>query len=134
MYEFYLWFGLILTHFFKMDELLLVAHVVTCSLLAAAPEPVELLLRIWELSTIWHILHPHVLGLVDSGNSFYNAISLALATKICLIYYQPYVGPPVGTALAGSTLDIVGVIKNITFILTDESGMHHLLSSRLVIV
>ena len=61
------------------------------------------------------------LGLVDRGNSFYNAISLAVATKIGLTYYQPYDGPPVGTALAGSTLDIVRVIKNITFTLIDES-------------
>ena len=75
-----------------------------------------------------------VLGVVDSDNSFYNAMSLAVATRIGLTYYQPYEGPPVGTALAGSTLDIVGVIKNTPFALTDKSGKHHLLSSRLVIV
>ena len=71
-------------------------------------------------------------GLVDSGNSFHNAISLAVGTNIGLTYYQPYERPPVGTALAGSTLDIVGVIKNTTFALTDEFGKRHLLSSRLV--
>ena len=74
-----------------------------------------------------------ILGLVDSGNSFY-AMSLTIAKRISLTYYQPYEGPPVGTALAGSTLDIVGVIKNFTFALTDESRKCHLPSSRLVIV
>ena len=40
-----------------------------------------------------------VLGLVDSGNSFYNAISLAVANKIGLSNFNHYTGPPVGTAL-----------------------------------
>ena len=75
-----------------------------------------------------------VLWLIDSGNSFYNAISLAVATKIGLTYYQPYDGPPVGTALAGSNLDVVGLIKSTTFSLIDESGKEHRLSSPLVIV
>ena len=48
-----------------------------------------------------------VLGLVDGGNSFYNAISLAVATKIGSPTISPCDGPPVGTALAGSTLDII---------------------------
>ena len=63
-----------------------------------------------------------VLGLVNSGNSFYNAISLSVATKIGLNQYDEYQGPPVGTALIGSTLDIVGIINKIGFGLTDESG------------
>ena len=75
-----------------------------------------------------------VLGLVDSGNSFYNAISLAVATKIGLTYYQHYNGPHVGTALAGSTLDIVGIIKNTSFTLVNESRLHYPMSSWLVIV
>ena len=80
------------------------------------------------------ICNSTILVLVYSGNSFYNAMSLAVATKIGLTYYQPYEGPPVGTALAGSTLDIVGVIRHVSFSLTYESGKRHLLSSRLVIV
>ena len=75
-----------------------------------------------------------VLGLVDSGNSFYNAISLAVANKIGLSNFNHYAGPPVGTALIGSTLDIVGIVDNITLGLTDESGRQHSISSRLVIV
>ena len=57
------------------------------------------------------ICNSTVLGLVDSGNSFYNAISFAVATRIGLTYYQPYEGPPVGTAMAGSTLVIVGLSR-----------------------
>ena len=75
-----------------------------------------------------------VLGLVDSGNSFYNAISLAVANKIGLSNFDHYTGPPVGTALVGSTLDIVGIINNITLGLIDESGRQHSISSRLIIV
>ena len=75
-----------------------------------------------------------VLGLVDSGNSFYNAISLSVATKIGLNQYDRYQGPPVGTALVGSTLDIVGIINKIGFGLTDESGQRHVINARLVIV
>ena len=75
-----------------------------------------------------------VMGLVDSGNSFYNAILLAVAKKIGLTYYQPYDGPPVCTASVGSSLDIVGLIHSITFSLTDESGKEYKLTSRLVIV
>ena len=75
-----------------------------------------------------------VLGLVDSGNSFYNAISLSVATKIGLTQYDKYQGPPVGTALVGSTLDIVGVVNKIGFGLTDESGQRHVINARLVIV
>ena len=75
-----------------------------------------------------------ILGLVDSGNSFYNAISLAVTTKIGLSYYQPYKGPPVGTAQTGSALNVVGLIKSITFGLMDETGKIHKLALRLVIV
>ena len=74
------------------------------------------------------------MGLVDSGNSFYNAISLSVAKRIGFIYYQEYNGPPVGTASVGSSLDIVGLIHSTTFSLTDESGKEHKLTSRLVIV
>ena len=80
------------------------------------------------------ICNSTVLGLVDSGNSFYNAMSLAVATRIGLTYCQPYEGPPVGTAMDGSTLDIVEVIKSTSFTLTDESGKRHVFPSRLAIV
>ena len=75
-----------------------------------------------------------IMGLVDSGNSFYKAMSLAVAMKIGLTYYHPYKGPPVGTASTGSSLDIVGLIQSTTFSLTDESRKEHKLTSRLVIV
>ena len=75
-----------------------------------------------------------VLGLVDSGNTFYNAISLSVAVKIGLNQYDEYEGPPVGTALVGSTLDIVGIANKVRFGLTDESGQRHVINSRLVIV
>ena len=39
-----------------------------------------------------------VMALVDSGNSFYNALSLSVAKRIKLLDYQPYRGSPVGTA------------------------------------
>ena len=80
------------------------------------------------------ICNSTILGLVDSGNSFYNAISSAVATRIGLTYYQPYEGPPVGTAAIGSNLDIVGIIKNTTLSFTDKSGKSHSFPSRLVIV
>ena len=75
-----------------------------------------------------------VLGLVNSGNSFYNAISLAVANKIGLSHFDCYSGPPVSTALVGSTFDIVRTVKNINFGLIDESGRQHSISSRLVII
>ena len=75
-----------------------------------------------------------VLGLVDSGNTFHNAISLSVAVKIGLHQYDEYEGPPVGTALVGSTLDIVGIANKVRFGLTDESGRRHVIHSRLVIV
>ena len=75
-----------------------------------------------------------VMALVDSGNSFYNALSLAVSKKIGLIQYQPYNGSPVGTALVGSSLNIVGLIKSITLSLTDDTGKEHKLTSWLVIV
>ena len=61
-------------------------------------------------------------------------MSLAVATQIGLTYYQPYEGPPVRTAMAGSTMDIVRVIKSASFTLTDESSKRHVFFSRLVIV
>ena len=75
-----------------------------------------------------------IMGLVDSGNRFYNAISLAVAKKIGLTYYQPYDGLPVGTASVGSNLDIVGLIHSTTFSLIDESEEEYKLTSRLVII
>ena len=75
-----------------------------------------------------------VLGLVDSGNSFYNTISLFVVTKIGLNQYHKYQGPPVGMALMGSALDIVGIVNKIGFGLTDESGQRHVVNSRLVII
>ena len=75
-----------------------------------------------------------VTALVNSGNSFYNALSLAVAKRIGLLQYQPYKGSPVGTASVGSSLNIVGLIPSITFNLTDDTGKEHQLTSRLVIV
>ena len=75
-----------------------------------------------------------ILGLVDSGNSFYNAISLAVANKIGLTQYQAYQGPPVGTAQTGSHLTVVGIINSVTLRLTDETGKIHKFASSLVIV
>ena len=85
-----------------------------------------------KLLPVW-LCGSTVIGLVDSGNSFYNAISLAVANKIGLSNFHHYTGPPVATALVGSTLDIVGII-NITLGHIDESGRQHSISSRLVIV
>ena len=75
-----------------------------------------------------------IIGLVDSSNSFHNAILLAVAKKIGLTYYHPYKGPLVGTASVGSSLDIVRLIHSTTFSLTNESGKEHKLTSWLVIV
>ena len=75
-----------------------------------------------------------VMALVDSGNSFYNALSLAVAKRINLSQYQPYKGSPVGTASIGSNLDIVGIIPSIAFNLTDHTDKEHPLTSRHVII
>ena len=75
-----------------------------------------------------------IMALVDSGNSFYNALSLSVAKRMNLRDYKPYTGSPVGTASIGSSIDIVGVIPSITFYLRDESGKEHGMSSRLVVV
>ena len=75
-----------------------------------------------------------VMALVDSGNSFYNALFLAVAKRINLHEYQPYKGSPVGTAFVGSSLNIVGIIPSIAFNITGDTGKEHSLTSRLVIV
>ena len=75
-----------------------------------------------------------VMALVDSGNGFYNALSLSMAKRINLHEYQPYEGSPVGTASVGSSINIVGIIPSITFHLQDDTGKEHSLASRLVIV
>ena len=75
-----------------------------------------------------------VMALVDSGNSFYNALSLAVTKKIGLLQYEPYKGSPVGTASVGSSLNIVGVVPSIQLTLTDDTGKEHQLTSRLVVV
>ena len=74
-----------------------------------------------------------VMALVDSGNGFYNALSSAVAKKFSLLQYQPYKGSPVGTASVGSSLNIVEVIPSIHFILTDDTGKEHQLTSRQVV-
>ena len=74
------------------------------------------------------------MALVDSGNSFYNALSSAVAKKIGLLQYKPYKGSPVGTASVGSSLNIVGVVPSIQLTLTDDTGKEHQLTSRLVVV
>ena len=75
-----------------------------------------------------------IMALVDSGNSFYNALSLSVAKRINLLNYQPYTGSPVGTASIGSSINIVGAVPSILFYLQDDSGKEHAMSSRLVIV
>ena len=46
-----------------------------------------------------------IMALVDSGNSFCNALSLSVAKRIQLLNYQPYTGSPVGTASVGSSIN-----------------------------
>ena len=75
-----------------------------------------------------------VMALVDSGNSFYNALSLAVAKKIGLLQFELYKGSPVGTASVGSSLNIVGVIPSIQLTLTDDTSKEHQLTSRLIVV
>ena len=75
-----------------------------------------------------------VMALVDSGNSFYNALSLSVAKRVNLHDYQPYQGSPVGTASLGSSIDIVGIVPSIEFRLKDQDGKEHPMKSRLVIV
>ena len=75
-----------------------------------------------------------VMSLIDSGNSFYNALSQSVAKRIGLVDYQPYKGSPVGTASIGSSINVVGIVPTINFRLTDETGKEHSLPSRLMIV
>ena len=75
-----------------------------------------------------------VMALVDSGNSFYNALSSSVAKRINLLEYQPYKGSPVGTASVGSSINIVVIIPSINFHIQDDTGKEHSLASRLVIV
>ena len=75
-----------------------------------------------------------VMALVDSGNSFCNALSLSVAKRIQLLDYQPYTGSPVGTASVGSSINIVGIFPSINFYIHDDTGKEHVMPSRLVIV
>ena len=75
-----------------------------------------------------------VMALVDSGNSFCNALSLSVAKKIPITDYQPYTGSPVGTASVGSSINIVGIVPSINFYIPDDTGKEHVLPSRLVLV
>ena len=75
-----------------------------------------------------------IMALVDSGNSFCNALSLSVAKRIQLLNYQPYTGSPVGTASVGSSINIVGTFPSINFHILDETGKEHVMPSRLVIV
>ena len=75
-----------------------------------------------------------VVALVDSGNSFCNALSLSVAKRIQLLNYQPYTGSPVGTASVGSSINIVGIFPSINFHILDETGKEHVMPSGLVIV
>ena len=55
-----------------------------------------------------------ILGLVDSGNIFYNVISDTLANSLNLTNkLLPYEGPPVGTAKSGELLKIAGIAKQV---------------------
>ena len=75
-----------------------------------------------------------VMALVDSGNSFCNALSLSVAKRIPLTDYQPYTGSPVGTASVGSSINIVGIVPSLNFYIQDDTGKEHVLPSRFVIV
>ena len=75
-----------------------------------------------------------VMALVDSGNSFCNALSLSVAKRIQLLDYQPYTGSPVGTASVGSSINIVGIFPSVNFHIQDDTGKEHVMPSRLVIV
>ena len=74
------------------------------------------------------------MGRVDSGNSFYNALSRSVVKKIDLHDYEPYEGSPVGTASVGSSINIVGIIPSINLHLQDDTGKEYSFASRLVIV
>ena len=75
-----------------------------------------------------------VLALVDSGNSFYNAISLAVAKRIGLSDFKPYDGPPVGTAQTGSHLDIVGIANRTPLSFQAEEGNEVKFMTKFIIV
>ena len=75
-----------------------------------------------------------VMALVDSGNSFCNALSLSVAKRIHLLDYQPYTGSPVGTASVGSSINIVGIVPSFDLHVPDDTGKEHVMPSRLVIV
>ena len=75
-----------------------------------------------------------VMALVDSGNSFCNALSQSVAKRIPITDYQPYTGSPVGTASVGSSIKIVGIVPSFNFRIQDDTGKEHVLPSRLVIV
>ena len=75
-----------------------------------------------------------VMALVDSGNSFCNALSLSVAKRIHLLNYQPYTGSPVGTASVGSSINIVGIVPSFDLHVPDDTGKEHVMPSRLVIV
>ena len=73
------------------------------------------------------------MALVDSGNSFCNALSLSVAKRIQLVDYQPYTGSPIGAASVGSSINIVGIVASFDFHIQDEIGKEHVMPSRLVI-
>ena len=75
-----------------------------------------------------------VMALVDSGNSFCNALSLSVAKRIQLLDYQPYTGSPVGTASVVSSINIVGIVPSFNFHIQEDTGKEHVMPSRLVIV
>ena len=70
-----------------------------------------------------------VMALVDSGNSFCNALSLSVAKRIQLLDYQPYTGSPVGTASVGSSINIVGIVPSFNFHIQDDTGKEHVMPS-----
>ena len=75
-----------------------------------------------------------VLALVDSGNTFWNAISSAVARTIGLECKSKYKGPPIGTAKNGESLAIVGLTDTVPMTFVDETGTGHNFSTRLVVV
>ena len=75
-----------------------------------------------------------VMALIDSGNTFCNALTLSVAKIIQLLDYQPYTGSPVGTASVGSSINIVGVIPSCDLHVHDDTRKEHVMPSRLVLV
>lgn len=74
-----------------------------------------------------------LLGLVDSGNIFYNVMSESLANNLKL-KIRKYNGPIVGTAKSGEFLDVTGIVKNVNLYVYDVNSSKYKLKSDFVIM